>query len=51
MTADGSSSRGRKSRYPFRQAMLAAIAAGQEFAPTAVSTVAGTKVSKFSRGE
>jgi len=50
MTADGSSSRGRKSRYPFRQAMLAAIAAGPECAPTAVSTV-GTKVPKFIRGE
>jgi len=40
-----------KADEAFRQAMLAAIAAGQEFAPTAVSTVAGTKVSKFSRGE
>jgi hypothetical protein len=35
----------------FRQAMLAAIAAGQECAPTAVSTVVGTKVPKFIRGE
>ena len=35
----------------FRQAMLAAIAAGQECARTAVSTVAGTKVSKIIRGE
>ena len=40
-----------KADEAFRQAMLAAIAAGQEFPPTAVSTVAGTKVSKFSRGE
>ena len=35
----------------FRQAMLAAIAAGQECAPTAASTVVGTKVPKFIRGE
>jgi hypothetical protein len=30
---------------------LAAIAAGQECAPTAVSAVVGTKVPKFIRGE
>ena len=35
----------------FRQAMLAAIAAGQECAPTVASTVVGTKVPKFIRGE
>jgi len=39
-----------KADEAFRQAMLAAIAAGQECAPTAVSTV-GTKVPKFIRGE
>jgi len=33
-----------KADEAFRQAMLAAIAAGQECAPTAVSTVVGTKV-------
>ena len=40
-----------KADEAFRQAMLAAIAAEQECAPTAVSTVVGTKVPKFSRGE
>jgi len=40
-----------KADEAFRQAMLAAIAAGQECAPTVVSTVVGTKVPKFSRGE
>jgi hypothetical protein len=40
-----------KADEAFRQAMLAAIAAGQECAPTAVSTMVGTKVPKFSRGE
>jgi hypothetical protein len=33
-----------KADTAFRQAMLAAIAAGQECAPTAVSTVVGAKV-------
>jgi hypothetical protein len=40
-----------KADEAFRQAMLAAIAAGQECAPTAVSTEAGTKVPKIIRGE
>jgi hypothetical protein len=40
-----------KADEAFRQAMLAAIAAGQECAPTAVSTVVGTKVPKLIRGE
>ena len=40
-----------KADEAFRQAMLAAIAAGQGCARTAVSTVAGTKVSKIIRGE
>ena len=40
-----------KADEAFRQAMLAAIEAGQECAPTAVGTVVGTKVPKFIRGE
>ena len=40
-----------KADEAFRQALLAAIAAGQEYAPTAIKTVAGTKVSKIIRGE
>jgi hypothetical protein len=40
-----------KADQAFRQAMLAAIAAGQECAPTAVSAVAGTNAPKFIRGE
>lgn len=40
-----------KADEAFRQAMLAAIAAGQECAPTAVSTEAGTKMPKIIRGE
>ena len=40
-----------KADEAFRQAMLAAIAAGQECARTAVSTVAGTKVPKIIHGE
>jgi hypothetical protein len=39
-----------KADEAFRQAMLAAIAAGQEYARTAVTTVAGTKVPKIIRG-
>src|SRR5215469_12854573 len=40
-----------KAGEAFRQAMLAAIAAGQECASTVVSTVVSTKMPKFSRGE
>ena len=40
-----------KADEAFRQAMLAAIAAGQESAPTAASTLAGTKALKFIRDE
>jgi hypothetical protein len=40
-----------KADEAFRQALLAAIAAGQDCAPTAIKTVAGMKVPKFIRGE
>ena len=40
-----------KADEAFRQAMLAAIAAGQECARTAVSPVAGAKMLKIIRGE
>jgi hypothetical protein len=40
-----------KADKAFRQAMLAAIAAGQECAPTVVSTLVGTKVPKSTRGD
>jgi hypothetical protein len=40
-----------KADEAFRQAMLAAIVAGRACVPTAVSSVAGTKVPKFIRGE
>ena len=40
-----------KANEAFRQAMLAAIAAGQEGARTTFSTLAGTKVPKIVRGE